>query len=736
MKPGFGTMNLREEAREDDALPEEAEVDLAEGIVADDSNPSIEVELPDGGVVINFGKIAPTQSEDDEFDENLAELLSENDLAGIAEDLIQGIDADIRSRADWLRQRADGLDLLGLKIDGPRSDVSGSSAPLEGMSNVRHPLLLEAVLRFQANARSELLPTDGPVKIRVDNVSTSESPTEDRDEENQAEQLETDFNYYLTVTASEYYPDTDRMLLMVGFGGCGFKKVYHCPLRRRPVSESVDAKDLIVSHGATDLRNAPRVTHQIQMLPNVVKRMQIMGAYRDVALGSPPMAMPDAVDAKIDEIQGTQAQTTFREADQPRTIYECYCEIDVPGYEDTDEKGAITGLPLPFKVTLDKDARTILEIRRNWKEDDDLHQARRVFVKYPFVPGLGFYDIGLLNILGNTTIAVTAAWREMLDAGMFANFPGGLVAKSAGRQNTNEFRIGPGSFQQIETNGQPIQAAVMPMPYKEAGPGLMALTKDISETGQRVGGTAETGVGEGRADAPVGTTIALIEQATKILDAVHKRLHQAQGEEFGLLKELFAEDPESFWRFSKRRGAYKWDVERFKAALENNDLVPAADPNTSSHMMRVMKAVAVKQLQQASPELYNDREVDTRILKVIGWNNPESLFKPVSPAAPPPQDKIGDAALIEAQAKVERVKVDEQDIAIKAVTAKQKSEDAAADRASKEKIEVLRLAADVSQNPSAEPVVEEVIDEQGRRIAQPSPQPPRPAPAPSLPRSI
>lgn len=727
---GIANMNLRlDEEQEGEAMPDAAEVDISE-IVVDDTMPSVEVELPDGGVVINFGKVGAPEPGAGDFDDNLAEALAEADLAGIAEDLLQGIEADIRSRSEWLQQRADGLDLLGLKVDGPKSDVSGSSAPLEGMSNVRHPLLLEAVLRFQANARGELLPADGPVKIRVDDVTTSASPTADRDEENQAEQLETDFNYYLTTTASEYYPDTDRMLLMVGFGGCGFKKVYHCPLRRRPVSESVDAKDLIVSHGATDLRNAPRVTHQIQMLPNVVKRMQIMGAYREVALGSPPMTMPDAVDAKVDEIQGTQAQTTFRENDQPRTIFECYCEIDVPGYEHK-EKGKVTGLPLPFKVTLDKDARTVLEIRRNWKENDDLYEARRVFVKYPFVPGLGFYDIGLLHILGNTTIAVTAAWREMLDAGMFANFPGFLYAKPAGRQNTNEFRVAPGSGAQVDTGGGSIRDAIMPLPYKEAGPGLMALTKDISETGQRVGGTAEMPVGEGRADAPVGTTIALIEQATKVLDAVHKRLHQAQSEEFGLLKELFEEDPESFWRFNKRKqkpGAFKWDVERFKHALENNDLVPAADPNTSSHMMRVMKAVAVKQLQSASPELYNGREVDTRVLKVIGWNNPESLFNPPAPAQEPPKDLIGEAAMIEAQAKVARVKVDEQDIAIKAVTAKQKSEDAAADRASKEKIEVLRLAADVSQNPSAEPVVEEVINEQGSGIAGMPPPPPRPFP--------
>lgn len=730
MTPGIASMNLRldQEEQEHEAM-EPAAVEMAEHLEVDETKPVVEVELPDGGVVISFGKFASTQSDDDDFDENLAEKLNESVLATIAEDLLQGIEADIRSREDWLRQRADGIELLGLKVDGPRSDVSGSSAPLEGMSNVRHPLLLEAVLRFQANAMAELLPADGPVKIRVDDVSGSGSPTEDRDEDEQAERLETDFNYYLTTTASEYYPDTDRMLLMVGFGGCGFKKVYHCPLRRRPVSESVDAKDLIVSYGATDLRNAARVTHQVTMLPNVVRRMQIMGAYRDVALGTPPLEMPDPVELKVNEIQGTQAQTTFREQDKPRTIYECYCQIDVPGYEHTDDSGEPTGLPLPFKVTIDKDARTVLEIRRNWKQGDENNEARQTFVKYSFVPGLGFYDIGLLHILGNTTVAVTAAWREMLDAGMFANFPGFLFQKQAGRQNTNEFRVAPGSGVPIDTGGAPLNQAVMPLPYKEAGPGMMALVKEISETGQRVGGTAETNVGEGRADAPVGTTIALIEQATKIMSAVHKRLCQAQGQEFLLLKELFKEDPESFWRFDKRRkkpGTATWDVDRFRRALENNDLRPAADPNTSSHMMRVMKATAVKQLQQANPELYNDREVDLRILRVIGWSNPESMFKPPQPAAAAPPDLIGQASMIEAQAKLAGVKVDEQKVAVEAVKARQQSEDKAADRASKEKIEVLRLAADVSQNPAGEPAAQEVIDEQGAGISGMTPPPPPP----------
>lgn len=718
----YDNMNLREEAPEPEGLPGAgAEVDLSETIVPDASKPSVGIELPDGSVTITFGTAAAGQGDDDDHDENLALKLTDAQLAFIAEDLLQGIEEDVRSREEWLRQRADGLDLLGLKLSKPSTDLSGSSAPLEGMSNVVHPLLLEAVLRFQANARGELLPADGPVKVRVDDVRDDGSPTQDRQDDEEAQQLETDFNHYLTVTASEYYPDTDRMLFMLGFGGCMFKKVYHCPLRRRPVSESVDAKDLIVSYGATDLQNAPRVTHQITMRPNVIKRMQIMGAYRDVGLGSAPYMQPGPVEQKVDEIQGTNPSTSFRPDENPRVVYESYCEIDVPGYEHKDEDGTISGLPLPYKVTLDKDARTVLEIRRNWKQGDDLYERRRVFVKYPFVPGLGFYDIGLLHILGNTTTAVTAAWREMLDAGMFANFPGFLIAKFASRQNTNEFRVSPGSGVQIDTGDQPIGNAVMPLPYKEPGPAMMSLTENIAQTGQRVGGTAEMPVGEGKQDAPVGTTIALIEQATKVMDAVHKRLHQAQGEEFGLLLDLFREDPKSFWRFNKKPAA-QWDEARFIRVIDNHDLVPAADPNTSSQMMRVMKAVAVKQLQQANPGLYNAREVDTRVLKVIGWSNPESLFNPpAAPQGPPQPGPLEMAAVKTADARVMDAETKRRKLALDGAEAERKYEEQDKDRRSKETIELLRLAGDVAKNPAGEPYAEEVIDEQGRILPTPKP---------------
>ena len=307
-----------------------------------------------------------------------------------------------------------GLRLLGLKIEIPGQQGTADGAPVEGMSRIRHPLLLESVLRFQANARAELLPTDGPVKVRVD--SNQDSPQVDQ----QADYLEKDFNHYLTVTAKEYYPDTDKMLFMLGFGGSSFKKVYYCPLRNRPVSETVDADDLIVNNEATDISNARRVTHRISMRPSVVKRMQIIGAYRDVELGEPKQKNLDAVQLEKAAIQGTQSDVMVAE-DRDREIYECYCELDVSGYEHKID-GEITGLEVPYRVTIDASSKKILNIVRNYSEDDaELPEAISHFVKYDFIPGLKFYGMGLLHILGNTTNALTAVWRELLDAGMYAN---------------------------------------------------------------------------------------------------------------------------------------------------------------------------------------------------------------------------------------------------------------------------------------------------------------------------
>ena len=618
------------------------------------------IQLPDGSIEFSLDgeplKKAEKKTREGWFD-NLVEDISTDELGRISEELIKGIESDLKSRQEWIEDRAQGIKLLGLKVEIPGLAGAADGAPVEGMSRVRHPLLLEAVLRFQANARSELLPTDGPVKIREDNNNATDATDE------LANDLENDLNHYLTSTAREYYPDTDRMLLMLGFGGTAFKKIYFCPLRNRPVSESIDADDLIVNNSATDLTNATRITHRIYMKPSTVKRMQILGVYRDVDLSQAKQIKLDAAQREKKNQQGISENGTDNPEDRDREIFECYCELEIKGFEHR-RSGKETGLEIPYRVTIDASSHEILSIVRNYDEDTrELPEPRQSFVKYTFVPGMGFYDIGLLHILGNTTNALTAAWREMLDAGMYANFPGFLYSDAGARQNTNIFRIPPGGGALIKTGGAPIQDAVMPLPYKDVGPGLMQLTDNMAQTGMRVGGTAEQAVGEGKQDAPVGTTIALIDQATKVLSSVHKRMHNAQSEEFELLVKCFRENPESFWQKNKRP-ARKWDEETFIRAINQVDLVPQADPNTASQTQRLMKVMALKQLQQANPAMYDPIAVDRMALQGIGWSNPEQFMVP--------PESMGQQQNPEVQAKMADLQIKKQDSDTKLMLAKAK----------------------------------------------------------------
>ena len=661
--------------------------------------------------------------------ENLAEEMDENALSEIAHCLIKGIEEDIDSRKEWIEDRAQGLRLLGLKIEIPGQQGTADGAPVEGMSRIRHPLLLESVLRFQANARAELLPTDGPVKVRVD--SNQDGPEMDQ----QAEYLERDFNHYLTAVAKEYYPDTDKMLFMLGFGGSAFKKVYYCPLRNRPVSETVDADDLIVNNEATDFSNARRITHRISMRPSVVKRMQIIGAYRDVDLGQTKQKELDAVQKEKNAIQGLQDDINVAE-DRDREIYECYCELDIPGYEHQID-GEPSGLEVPYRVTIDVSSKQILNIVRNYDEEDqELPEANTHFVKYDFVPGLKFYGMGLLHILGNTTNGLTAVWRELLDAGMYSNFPGFLYAKTSGRQNSNIFRVPPGGGAQIDTAGMPIQQAVMPLPYKEPSGALAAFAETISQYGQRLGGTAEMQVGEGKAEAPVGTMLAMIEQSQKLLNSVHKRMHAAQADEFQLLAQCFREHPESFWQRNKRP-ANKWSEKTFLDALDNYELVPQADPNTASHIQRVMKVTALVQMAQTAPTLYNLEAVNREALLTLGWNNANSLLRDQvnNPQPPDPQAQAaqmaGQAAMItalskmmEAQTKVaetqqkmgggqglspeEQVKMAE--IQQKNIDAQLDATNRKRDRESRERIAAVKLAEEMAANPAGLGIVRQILD--------------------------
>ena len=662
---------------------------------------AVSIEQPDGSVVIELAGRRGAERDKtgaDVHDANLADHVDDTELSNIAEDLLQGIASDETSRTDWIEIRKKGLTLLGLKVEEPKSTPDGGS-----MSVVRSPLLLEAVLRFQANARAELLPSAGPVKVRNDTVSKTQAqkqleqqsgvaPTPD-ESDTLAKSLEDELNHYLTVRAKEYYPDTNRLLFSVGFGGSGFKKVYRCPLRRRPVSESIDANDLIVSDAAVDLHNAGRVTHRSTMRQSVLKRMQMAGAYRDVSLATPSMPSLNPIEQKVGEVTGLVASPQLP-SDYQHTIYECYCELDLAGFEHEEDDGEPSGLPLPYRVTIEKESRQILEIRRNWKEDDKEQIAVIPIVKYPFVDGLGFYGIGLVSILGNSTAAVTGAWRMAMDAGMMASFPGGLIAKGLGRQDNMNIQLAPGQWRGIDTAGMPINQAAMALPYRDVTPGLMSMMQHIEGKAAAVGGIGEIAVGEGRQDAPVGTTLALLDQATKIMAAVHKGLHQAQSEEFQLLRDLFIEDPSPLLC-----GNQKFEKAQIVEALKNCNLVPAADPNTPSHMHRIMQAVALKQLSQQNPQLYDARKVDSRIMLMVGVSDPDSLFN-TQPAAQHPDPTM---MMMQMQAEIEKGKQQGQmaklqfeaekmkaTLQIELVKIEAQSKNSAADRASREKIAELK----------------------------------------------
>ena len=696
---------------------------------ADDKGNILRIEHPDGSIAISLdGKSIGGEETDAErareWFSNLVDDIDSGELVRISDELMRGIRDDIESRREWIEDRAQGIKLLGLKIEIPGLQGATDGAPVEGMSKIRHPLLLEAVLRFQANARSEMLPTDGPVKIRNDAVAS----TIEQDALGNA--LEKDLNHYLTAVASEYYPDTDRMLLMLGFGGTSFKKIYFCPLRNRPVSESVDADDLIVNNSATDLRNAKRVTHRTTMRPSTVKRLQILGVYRDVDLSTPKPIDLDSVQREKNAQQGI-SQESYNPEDRDREIYECYCELDIEGFQHK-YKGKESGLEIPYRVTIDVSTKEILSIVRNYDEDDsELPTARMNFVKYTFVPGMGFYDLGLLHILGNTTNALTAAWREMLDAGMYANFPGFLMADTGARQNTNIFRVPPGGGALVKTGGLPISQAIMPLPYKDVGSGLMTLSDNMATTGARIGGTAEMAVGEGKQDAPVGTTLAMIEQATKVLNAVHKRMHAAQAEEFQLLARCFKENPESFWQ-RKGKPSYPWDEQTFVQALNDCELIPQADPNTSSQTQRLMKIMALKQLAAANPSMYDPIAIDTAALKAIGWSNPEQFLAPQSAQANPPPElvqaqammKVNDmkaqASMMDAQTKAHAMQMKGHADLMKAKVdliraqneidiAERELQEKSADRIARERIQLVDLAQNLAVHPMSAGLVEPLI---------------------------
>jgi len=699
-----------------------AEYDLDDGPhVTKVQDGVVQILHPDGSATFEEGNGPKAGNPDhSNFFRNLADEIDDGELSRIANDLLTSIELDIRSRADWMETRSTGIRLLGLKIEEPRGDTGTSSAPLEGISTIRHPLLLEATIRFQATARGELLPATGPLKVRNDLPMRPDMPfpppptgappmsgapmppapppvAEGQVMDELGTALEKDMNHYLTVTATEYVPDTDRMLFYVGFGGDGFKKVYNHILKKRPVSESVDAEDIIVSNAATDIRSCGRFTHRIKMRPSMLKRMQIAGAYRDIELSAPnPAAELTAVDREKAEVGGYKPQPQ-QPKDADYEVYECYCELDLDEFAPKQFKGK--NLPLPYVVTLEKHTRQILAVTRNWDEDDDQCLAKQFFVQFPFIRGLGFYGLGLIHILGNVTMALTAIWRIMIDNGMFSNFPGFLFAKQAGRQNINQIRIPPGGGFPVDVPpGMRIQDAFMPAPYKDTGPAFTAIAQHIEEVGQRLGQTADLNIGEGKQDVPVGTTMALIEQATKIMDSVHKRLHAAQAEEFGLLKERFKEDPEAFWRHNKKP-ARQWTIEQFKQALDQRELVPVSDPNNPTSLHRIAKATIIDMLVTKYPQDMDKRAALKRIMRTADIDSDGLLL---SQTAPPPPDPRMVAIQTKAQAEQMKAQIDQAKVALQAKEQQAEFADKQQERAFKERqqqfemyLERLRVQAEM-----------------------------------------
>jgi hypothetical protein len=673
------------------------------------------VTITDDGEGGSFVDLGPdrTPPETSEHDQNLAEIIPDNILGEIAASLLDDIEADDRSRAEFLTMRDNGIGLLGLKINPPRSDISAGGAPFEGLSTFQDSALLEACVRFQANARGELLPATGPVKVQ-----NAGEPVQQNDL--MADALEKAINEFVTVGSPEYIPDHDRGFFQCGWSGLFLVKGFHCPLRLRPVVDSIDCKDIIISADVVDIQSAARVTQVIRMSKSTLIRMQIAGAYRDVDL-APATDEKTLVDMRIENISGVKKEQSSKPDKNDRTIYECYADYDIPGFEH-EMDGRETGLPLPYRFVIDKASRKILEVRRNWKEGDEQCKKRRTFVAYPFVPAFGFFPLGLMNLMGNSTNAVTAAFRVAIDNGMINNFPYWLYAKGA-NQDKNDFRAGPGQGIPVNVPANARLADMfMPAPTKSLDPAFVQIMQMVKQDNQRIGGSADLQIGEGNQNAPVGTTIALIEQATKIMDAVHKRLHQAQAEEFRMLRELLQEDPEALWRWNGKR-PYNADV--LIEALNDYELIPQADPNVSSHMMRMTKAEAVKQTVMAAPQLHDVKAAAEWYYRQIGVPEACNFLLQVPAQPQPPQglpapnaDNGARAMATVATAKMkeqgaqqdralkvheisQKAAIDAQTLDLKRQELAQRAQDAAADRAQRALEHRMDLAKELIIHPAS-----------------------------------
>ena len=566
---------------------------------------AIEIEIEDPEkITIGIGDseiiIDPDAMEDDEFNANLAEELSEKYMAELSSDLLEDFSNDVNSRKDWLETYVDGLELLGLKIEQ-------RSEPWEGACAVYHPLLSEALVKFQAETMMETFPAAGPVKTSIIGKETEECIEA-------SQRVQENMNYQLMDKMPEYRPEHERMLWGLGLAGNAFKKVYYDPTLERQVSIFVPAEDMVVPYGASNLETAERVTHVMRKTEQEIHNLQHMGFYRDVELGEPDYDL-DEVEKKIAEQMGFDATN-----DDRYKILEMNVNLDLEGYEDEDKDGK-TGIALPYIVTIDKGTQEILAVRRNWKQEDSLQKRREHFVHYGYIPGFGFYCFGLIHLIGGFSKSGTMLLRQLVDAGTLSNLPGGFKARGL-RIKGDDTPIGPAEWRDVDAPSGTLRDNLMPLPYKEPSQVLAQLMDKIVEEGRRFASASDMKVSDMSANSPVGSTLAILERTLKVMSAVNARIYYSMKKEFLLLKNIIADysDPN-----------YQYDPSTGTPGAKQSDynkvnLIPVADPNAATMAQKVVQYQAVMQMAQQNPEIYDLPELNKQMLEVLGVKNINKLI--------------------------------------------------------------------------------------------------------------
>ena len=581
--------------------------------------PEEETELfvqPDGSIIRGSDMEDETPSK---FGENLAEQLEDNELSTIATELVGSFEDDLDSRNDWFTTYTEGLDLLGINSDS-------RSQPFVGASGVHHPILAEAVTQFQAQAYKEMLPAGGPVDTEVLGM-TDDAKLE------KANRVKNFMNYQITYKMEEYDPEMDQLLFYLPLSGSAFKKIYYDPSFGRAVARFVKSEDLVVPYYAVDLLTSPRITHVIHMNENELRKLQMSGFYKDTEMMSPGGGVDNTeVDDKIEELQGL----TRTISDEEFTLLEMHVDLDLEGYQDTDENGEETGVALPYVVTICKDNNKVLAIRQNYKENDPMKKKIEHFTHYKFLPGLGFYGFGLIHMMGGLTKSVTAILRQLIDAGTLSNLPAGFKARGLNIQRHDD-PLQPGEWRDVDAPGGRLQDAFLPLPYKEPSGTLATLLGALVDSGKRFAATVENPTGDGNSEAPVGTTVALMEKGQRVMSAIHKRLHYAQRTEFKILKRVFGEFLPAEYPYQVQGGSENV----FKQDFDNSvDVIPVSDPNIFSMTQRITLAQTQLQMAQAAPDLHDLRASYRKMYIALNIKDIDSLLPPEQEV--PPRDPISE----------------------------------------------------------------------------------------------